>query len=260
MSSLLIDSPLLEGGEDGQGGHGDDECERVAASPCAPPTAGEADDAEGGRGDVAVDGSADPAPAWAGECGGRPGLVHRGRGKPSNRRILEKRKKKVLALYEERYGDFGPTLGVEKLAERDGITLSAETLRGWRMATGVTHFRRRSRPHRAWRAWKAHVGELVQLEGAHHDGLKGRGPCCVLMAYIDDASSRVFARFYEYEGTVPAMDSLGRDIKQYGILLAVYTDKHTTYKSPAQPTVDEQLAGEKPQSQFERSLAELGLS
>ena len=26
-----------------------------------------------------------------------------------------------------------------------------------------------------------------------------------LMAYIDDASSRVFARFYEYEGTIPAM-------------------------------------------------------
>src|SRR5512139_970068 len=56
---------------------------------------------------------------------GDQGLVHRGRGKPSNRRIPEKRKKKILALYEERYGDFGPTLAVEKLAERDGITLSA---------------------------------------------------------------------------------------------------------------------------------------
>jgi len=190
---------------------------------------------------------------------GDQGLVHRGRGKPSNRRIPEKRKTKVLALYEERYGDFGPTLAVEKLAERDGITLSAETLRGWLMAKGVTHFRRRRRPHRAWRARKAHVGELVQLDGSHHDWFEGRGPRCVLMAYIDDASSRVFARFYEYEGTVPAMDSLGRYVKQYGIPLAVYTDKHTTYKSPAQPTVEEQLAGEKPQSQFERSLAELGV-
>jgi hypothetical protein len=187
---------------------------------------------------------------------GDQGLVHRGRGKPSNRRVPEKRKTKVLALYEERYGDFGPTLAVEKLAERDGITLSAETLRGWLTAKGVTHFRRRRRPHRAWRARKAHVGELVQLDGSHHDWLEGRGPRCVLMAYIDDASSRVFARFYEYEGTVPAMDSLGRYVKQYGIPLAVYTDKHTTYKSPAQPTVNEQLAGEKPQSQFERSLAE----
>lgn len=191
---------------------------------------------------------------------GDQGLVHRGRGKPSNRRIPEKRKTKVLALYEEQYGDFGPTLAVEKLAERDGITLSAETLRGWLMAKGVTHFRRRRRSHRAWRARKAHVGELVQLDGSHHDWLEGRGPRCVLMAYIDDASSRVFARFYAYEGTVPAMDSLGRYVKQYGIPLAVYTDKHTTYKSPAQPTVDEQLAGATPQSQFERSLAELGVT
>lgn len=190
---------------------------------------------------------------------GDEGLVHRGRGKPSNRRIPEKRKMKVLELYEERYGDLGPTLVVEKLAERDGITLSAETLRGWLMAKGVTHFRRRRRPHRAWRARKAHLGELVQLDGSHHDWLEGRGPRCVLMAYIDDASRRVFARFYAYEGTIPALDSLGRYIKQYGIPLAVYTDKHTTYKSPAQPTVDEQLAGEQPLSQFERSLAELGV-
>ncbi len=190
---------------------------------------------------------------------GDEGLVHRGRGKPSNRRIPEKRKMKGLELYEERYGDFGPTLAVEKLAERDGLTLSAETLRGWLMAKGVTHFRRRRRPHRAWRARKAHMGELVQLDGSHHDWLEGRGPRCVLMAYIDDASSRVFARFYAYEGTIPALDSLGRYVKQYGIPLAVYTDKHTTYKSPAQPTVDEQLAGEQPLSQFERSLAELGV-
>jgi hypothetical protein len=63
------------------------------------------------------------------EQDGDPGLVHRGRGKPSNRRIPEKRKAMALQLYEQRYGDFGPTLAAEKLAERDGITLSDETLR-----------------------------------------------------------------------------------------------------------------------------------
>lgn len=190
---------------------------------------------------------------------GDRGLVHRGRGRPSNRRLAERLKAKVLRLYAQQYADFGPTLAAEKLAERQGLVLSDETLRGWLRDAGVTHFRRRKRPHRAWRERKAHVGELLQLDGSHHDWLEGRGPRGVLMAYIDDASSRVFARFYEYEGTVPAMDSLGRYVKQYGIPLAVYADKHTTYKSPAQPTVDEQLAGEKPQSQFERSLAELGV-
>jgi len=190
---------------------------------------------------------------------GDRGLVHQGRGKPSNRRIAASVQAKALRLYEAQYADFGPTLAAEKLAERDGITVSAETLRGWLLASGVTHFRRRKRPHRAWRARKAHVGELVQLDGSHHDWFEGRGPACVLMAYIDDASSRVFARFYAYEGTIPALDSFQRYVRRYGVPLALYTDKHTTYQSPAEPTVAEQLAGTKPRSQFGRALDELGV-
>lgn len=190
---------------------------------------------------------------------GDAGLAHRGRSRPSNRRIPEKVKARGLKLYETRYGDFGPTLAAEKLAERHGMTVSAETLRGWLLAKGVDHFHRRKRPHRAWRERKAHVGELVQLDGSHHDWLEGRGPAGVLMAYIDDASSRVYARFYAYEGTIPAMDSFQRYVTRYGIPLAVYADKHTTYHSPAPPTVDEQLAGVKPTSQFGRALGELGV-
>ncbi|MEO7862321.1 MAG: ISNCY family transposase [Nitrospirales bacterium] len=190
---------------------------------------------------------------------GDQGLAHRGRGKPSNRRIPDKVKAMMLKLYEQQYGDFGPTLAAEKLAERHGVAVNAETLRGWLLAKGVTHFQRRKRPHRAWRERKTLVGELVQLDGSHHDWFEGRGPRCVLMAYIDDASSRVFARFYEYEGTIPAMDSFTRYVTRYGIPLAVYADKHTTYQSPAPPTVDEQLVGVKPTSQFGRALDELGV-
>jgi hypothetical protein len=190
---------------------------------------------------------------------GDRGLVHRARGKPSNRRMAEPIKAKILRLYTTRYGDFGPTLAAEQLVERHGLVVSAETLRSWLVARGVDHFQRRKRPHRAWRARKAHVGELVQLDGSHHDWFEGRGPRCVLMAYIDDASSRVFARFYAYEGTVPALDSFQRYVTQYGIPLAVYADKHTTYRSPAEPTVEEQLAGVKPTSQFGRALGELGV-
>ena len=190
---------------------------------------------------------------------GDQGLAHRGRGKPSNRQIPEKVQTKALTLYAQRYGDFGPTLAAEKLAERHGITISAETVRGWLLAKGVTHFQRRKRPHRAWRERKAHVGELLQLDGSHHDWLEGRGPRCVRMADIDDASSRVLARFYEYEGTIPAMDSFQRYVTRYGIPLAVYADRHTTYQSPAKPTVEEQLAGREPLSQFGRALSELGV-
>ena len=83
---------------------------------------------------------------------GDAGLAHRGRGQPSNRRHASAVKARVLRLYAKHYGDFGPTLAAEKLAERHGITLNAETLRLWLVAQGTGHFQRRARPHRAWRA------------------------------------------------------------------------------------------------------------
>ena len=190
---------------------------------------------------------------------GDQGLAHRGRGKSSNWRIPDTVKATVLTLYEKRYGDFGPTLAAEKLADCHGVTLSDETLRRWLRASEIEHFARRKRPCRAWRERKAHEGALIQLDGSHHDWLEGRGPRGVLMTYIDDASSRVWARFYEYEGTLPAMDSFTRYVTRYGIPLAVYADKHTTYQSPALPTMDEPLAGVKPTSQFGRALGELGV-
>ena len=189
---------------------------------------------------------------------GDRGLAHRGRGEAVEPADPGEGQGQGLALYETRYGDFGPTLAAEKLAERHGIALSAETLRGWLLSRGWIIFGVGSA--RIGRGGSGRrMGELVQLDGSHHDWLEGRGPACVLMAYIDDASSRVLARFYAYEGTIPAMDSFQRYVTRYGIPLAVYADKHTTYQSPAQPTVDEQLAGVEPTSQFGRALGELGV-
>jgi hypothetical protein len=190
---------------------------------------------------------------------GDAGLAHRSRGKPSNRAIDGTIKARVLNVYGTTYADFGPTLAAEKLSEREGIPISDETLRGWLLQAGIDHFKRRKRPHRQWRERKAHRGELVQMDGSHHAWFEDRGPACVLMAYSDDASGRVSARFYAYEGTIPAMDSFKRYVKRYGLPLAVYADKHTTYKSPAEPTLTEQLEGQEPMSQFERSLSELGV-
>jgi len=190
---------------------------------------------------------------------GDRGLAHRNRGKRSNRAIPDQRKTDILRIYTKQYGDFGPTLAAEKLEERDGIGISDETLRLWLLEAGVTHFKRRKRPHRSWRQRKAHRGEMIQMDGSHHAWLEDRGPECVLMAYIDDATGRVYGRFYAYEGTIPAMDSFKRYIRREGIPLSVYLDKHSTYKAWAEPTLAEQLAGRKPKSQFERALEELGV-
>ena len=190
---------------------------------------------------------------------GDRGLVHRSRGRRSNRAKDAKVKGCVLKLYRRRYTDFGPTLAAEKLSERDGIGISDETLRLWLRAEGIPYPRRKKRPHRRWRERKAHCGEMVQMDGSHHDWLEGRGPAGVLMGYIDDATGRVFARFYVYEGTYPAMDSFKHYLKRYGVPTSVYLDKHTTYKSPAKAMLAEELEGRRPMSQFERSLSELGV-
>jgi hypothetical protein len=100
---------------------------------------------------------------------------------------------------------------------------------------------------------------MIQIDGSHHDWFEGRRPECVLMGYIDDATNNVFARFYEYEGTIPAMDSFKCYVKEYGIPVSVYLDKHTTYKSPAKPSIEDQLSNRDPLSEVERALKELGI-
>lgn len=191
---------------------------------------------------------------------GPHGLRHRGRGRPSNHRCPEALRQRVVALIRERYPDFGPTLACEKLAERHRIRLSDETVRQWMRQVGMWAGRRRPRPHRQWRERKPCRGEMVQVDGSHHDWLEGRGPALVLMGYIDDATSRVFARFYDYEGTLPALDSFARYAKRYGLPQSVYVDRHTTYRSPGKRTLADELVGRaRPQSQFERALSELGV-
>jgi len=190
---------------------------------------------------------------------GDRGIVHQSRGRPSNRRMADKVKDKVIRLYRAQYKDFGPTLASEKLSERDGIRISDETLRRWLLEAGDWKRSRKGRKHRQWRERKGHRGEMVQIDGSHHAWFEDRGSECVLMGYIDDATGKVFARFYDYEGTIPAMDSFKRYVRKRGLPLKVYLDKHSTYKSTAKPTIEEELDGVEPLSEFERALRELGV-
>jgi transposase len=191
---------------------------------------------------------------------GDDGISHRSRGKASNRRFSQKVKDKVLKLYRKQYSDFGPTFACEKLLDVHEIKLSDETLRLWLNQEETSYEKRKGRKHRQWRERKHHCGEMVQMDGSHHDWFEGRGPECVLMGYIDDATGTVYGRFYDYEGTMPAMDSFNRYIKRYGIPQSVYLDKHSTYKSTAKPSIKDELEDKKPMSQFERSLTELGVT
>ena len=79
------------------------------------------------------------------------------------------------------------------------------------------------------------------------------------MGYIDDATNTIYARFYRYEGTIPAMDSFLRYMRKNGLPFSVYVDKHTTYKSPAKQKDRYFFEDAEQLSQFERAMKELGV-
>jgi transposase len=190
---------------------------------------------------------------------GDKGIIHGSRGRRSNHRFPDKVKEKTISLYKRRYPDFGPTLATEKLLEIEGIRLSDETLRKWLLAAGLWKKKRKRSAYRQWRPRRTCFGEMVQLDGSHHDWLEGRGSKLVLMAYIDDATNTTYARFYDYEGTMPAMDSFKGYAKMYGLPISVYLDRHTTYKSSKKLTQWDEADDIEFLSQFERALKELGV-
>ena len=189
---------------------------------------------------------------------GLKGLIHRLRGRRSNRKHSQDFEQQVLKIYRKEYEDFGPTLAQEKLAERNKIRIGRETLRQLLIREKLWEVLRKGSKHRQWRERKACFGEMIQVDGSHHDWLEGRGPELVLMGYIDDAASEVFAKFYDYEGTMPAMDSFYRYSKRYGLPHSIYIDRLNAYKGSGKLSLEEELAGgTRKKSQFERALEEL---
>jgi len=190
---------------------------------------------------------------------GDQAIAHASRGKPSGRAKPDKIKNKILHLCKTRYKGFGPTFASEKLFEIDELIIHHETLRLWFKEAGIEYKKRKGKQHRSWRERKHHFGEMIQVDGSHHHWLEGRGPKCVLMGYVDDATNTVFARFYGYEGTFPFMGSFKRYVKKYGIPYSIYIDKHSTYKSVGKPSIDDELNNREPLSKVAMALKELGV-
>ena len=190
---------------------------------------------------------------------GDAGLVHRARGRPSPRRTSPALRARILARYRERYGDFGPTLAAEYLAEQDGLGVDHETLRRWLLAEGVWTVRRRRQRHRQWRERKACFGEMVQLDGSHHAWFEGRREPCVLMVMVDDATNRLRARFFEAETTHASYDTFEDWTQRHRLPRSVYVDRDSIYRCEGEPSVADQIAGREPQTQFGRAMDQLGV-
>jgi len=191
---------------------------------------------------------------------GDGGVVHRLRGKESNRRLPESLRTKVLKLVKAKYRDFGPTLACEYLAQDDGVEVSKETLRQMLIAAGLRRGkRRRVEEVHGWRPRRSCRGELVQWDTSVHDWLEGRGPRLYLVAMIDDASSQAYGRFVEQDSTEENLRVLWGYLERWGRPVEFYTDKSSlfTVNRPAVEAADEAVQEE--WTQIGRALRELGI-
>jgi len=188
-------------------------------------------------------------------------VVHGLRGRASNRRIDSAVEKQAITELRNngKCHDFGPSYAAEHLKKQLNLTAGKDTVRKWMMTAGLWQSRKRKvEAIHQWRERRSCQGELVQWDTCVHDWLEGRGKRCYLIAMIDDASSRVFARFVEHDTAEQNMLVVRRYLERYGRPLAFYTDKAAMFEVSPKQQAGEETASAAP-TQITRALAELGI-
>lgn len=192
---------------------------------------------------------------------GARGVIHGLRGQPSNRQndpdLLERA---LCALHDSLWEGFGPTFARDKLKSIHGVGIGLETLRQLMIQVDLWQAHREGPRHRAWRERRASTGMLVQLDGSDHDWFEGRGPRCVLLIYIDDATSQIlYGEFVKVEDTMTLMRSTWNYLKRLGRPIAFYVDKDSIYKINRPAKYERLEPGDEPMTQFTRAMKELGI-
>jgi transposase len=196
---------------------------------------------------------------------GDQAVVHGLRGRPSSRKLPEATKQEAIRILAEPvYAGFGPTLAAEYLSKKHGLSMSKETLRKWMMEGRLWRGRpRKAEPAHVRRARRTRCGELVQWDTSDHDWLEGRGERIYLISMIDDATSRLYARFVTSDSTAENMRVLWGYLGRHGRPLAFYTDKAALFRtaqkrSRDEPGVDKDPV-DLPPTQIGRALQELNI-
>jgi transposase len=202
---------------------------------------------------------------------GDAAVVHALRGQPSNRKLDAKTKAKALAmLKQEVYRGFGPTLASEYLAKKLQIKVSRETVRTWMIEAELWRAKKeRVKVIHVWRQRRPRRGELVQWDTSEHAWLEGRGieaqgQTLYLISMVDDATSRLHARFVLHDSTAENRRLLWSYLERNGRPLSFYTDKAGLFKTaPKTPRNQKELPREEreplPPTQIGRALSELGV-
>jgi len=225
----------------------------------------EADHTKGGGKGVGVECAPGEAIGPVVEEAWREGGDSRAPGKPSNQRIEKSvEQEAVQILSADLYKGFGPTLASEYLADQHDIEVSKETVRQWMIRSKLWHAKElKEKVRHERRPRRSRCGQLVQWDTSEHDWLEGRGEKLYLIAMIDDATSRLFARFVRHDTSEENMKLLWSYVEKFGRPLAFYTDKASIFQTAEKHKRDEPGVEkdpvEMPPTQIGRALLELGV-
>jgi transposase len=167
---------------------------------------------------------------------GSAGIVHKLRGKKSNRGYPEELKNKIIDIYRKNYSDYGPTLFTEQLVGNYNISVDHEPIRKWLRAKAITTSMRKKRSHRRKRERRSCFGAMLQFDGSYHDWLEGRGAECCLLNCVDDSTGKVYLKFAVSENTHDVLLTLWEYVRKYGIPRSIYTDRNNIYKAEGKLT------------------------
>lgn len=184
------------------------------------------------------------------------GLVSGHRGKPSNSRLGETQRQSILEFMGDPvYHDFGPTLLVEKLAERQGIQVSRETVRQMMIEEGRYRPKIKKKKSHPQRERRYRRGELVQIDGSYHAWLEDRGPKGCLLLFVDDATSEVLAAlFVEHESFFAYGNLCKSYFRSTGLPVAFYSDRFSVFRANSSSSIQKDAI-----TQFNRAVGSLGI-
>lgn len=187
-------------------------------------------------------------------------VLHGLQGRGSNRAIgAETVGRCVKELGKPECRDFGPTYAAEHLHKKLEVKVGRDTVRKWMVTAGMWSVRpRKLASVHPWRPRRSCCGELVQWDTSVHAWLEDRGPQLYLIAMIDDATSRLFARFAEHDSAEENMRTLKGYLERYGRPLDFYTDKASIFEVAARRARTDQSEPAAP-TQITRALTELGI-
>ncbi len=193
---------------------------------------------------------------------GPQGAIHKARGRRSNRRICEKEQERIKDLLENTYAGFNDTHAHELLAERHGVTVCRQTLRAIRREARLAAVRRRRAPeHRSRRERRGRAGTMLLMDGSRHDWFEGCGPRCTLIGMIDDATGEVLALSFEPSEDLAGYLGLFKSVMSgHGVPASTYSDGGSVFfVSSPERSIEQQIEGQEPLTQFGRALDELGI-